>query len=57
VLVRTKLKVLHKYGSLKGGQVKNLDPVLNRITGVAFHNTSMFDFEKLKGDPAHLAAN
>ena len=49
--------MLQKYESLKGGQVKNLEPVLNRITGVPFHNTSKFNFEKLKGDPNHLAAN
>ena len=53
----TKAKVLAKYESLKGGQVKNLDPILNRITGVPFHNTSKLDFEKLKGDPNHIAAN
>jgi type I restriction enzyme M protein len=57
VLDSTKEKVLQKYESLKGGQVKNLEPVLNRITGVPFHNTSRFNFEKLKGDPNHLAAN
>jgi len=49
--------VLQKYEALKGGQVRNLEPVLNRITGVPFHNTSKFNFEKLKGDPNHLAAN
>jgi type I restriction enzyme M protein len=57
VLDGTREKVLQKYESLKGGQVKNLEPVLNRITGVPFHNTSKFNFEKLKGDPNHLAAN
>ena len=57
VLDGTREKVLQKYESLKGGQVKNLEPVLNRITGVPFHNTSKFNFERLKGDPNHLAAN
>src|SRR5262249_35143767 len=57
VLDPTKEAVLKKYDSLKGGQVKNLEPVLNRITGVPFHNTSKLDFEKLKGDPNHIAAN
>jgi type I restriction enzyme M protein len=57
VLDGTREKVLQKYESLKGGQVKNLEPVLNRITGVPFHNTSRFNFEKLRGDPNHLAAN
>src|SRR5687768_14277268 len=57
VLDATKDQVLKKYDSLKGGQVKNLEPVLNRITEVPFHNISKFSFEKLKGDPNHLAAN
>lgn len=57
VLEPTREKVRQKYEALKGGQVKNFEPVLNRITGVPFHNTSKFDFEKLKGDPNHLAAN
>src|SRR3954470_8519424 len=46
----TKAKVLAKYEGLKGGKVQNLDPILNRITGVPFHNISKLDFEKLKGD-------
>jgi type I restriction enzyme M protein len=57
VLANTKEKVLSKYQSLKGGNIKNLEPVLNRITGVPFHNISKLDFEKLKGDPNHIAAN
>jgi len=57
VLDASREKVLQKYESLKSGQVKNLEPVLNRITRVPFHNTSKFNFEKLKGDPNHLAAN
>jgi type I restriction enzyme M protein len=57
VLDKSKDAVLKKFESMKGGQVKNLEPVLNRITGVPFHNTSKFNFERLKGDPNHLAAN
>ena len=57
VLDATREKVLKKHEALKGGPVKNLEPVLNRITGVPFHNTSKFSFEALKGDPNHLAAN
>jgi type I restriction enzyme M protein len=57
VLDKTREKVLQRYEALKGGQVKNLEPVLNRISGVPFHNTAKFTFEKLKGDPNHLAAN
>lgn len=55
VLDVTRGKVLAKYESLKGTKVQNLDPILNRITGVPFHNTSKLDFEKLKGDPNHIA--
>ncbi len=57
VLDATKEKVLAKHGSLKGGKVENIEPILNRITGVPFHNTSKLDFEKLKGEPAKIAAN
>src|SRR5216683_5807918 len=57
VLDATKERVLKKYESMKGGQVKNLEPVLNRITGVPFHSTSKFNFDKLKGDPNNLARN
>jgi type I restriction enzyme M protein len=57
VLRDTKPKVLVKYEAMKGGKVQNLDPILNRITGVPFHNTSKLDFEKLKGDPSNIAHN
>jgi type I restriction enzyme M protein len=57
VLDFTKEQVLKKYESMKGSQVKNLEPVLNRITGVPFHSTSKFNFNKLKGDPNNLARN
>src|ERR1700674_2441795 len=40
VLRDTKPKVLAKYEAVKGGKVQNLDPILNRITGVPFHNVS-----------------
>jgi type I restriction enzyme M protein len=48
---------LAKLKSLKGGKVKNLEPILNKVAGQAFHNTSRFTFEKLKGDPNNIAAN
>ncbi|HZZ86472.1 MAG TPA: type I restriction-modification system subunit M N-terminal domain-containing protein [Anaeromyxobacteraceae bacterium] len=57
VLEPTKSKVLAKAAAMKGGKLQNLDPVLNRITGVKFHNVSKFDFEKLKGDSTHLGPN
>ncbi len=57
VLEPTKAKVLARADAMKGGKVRNLDPILNRITGVPFHNVSKLDFEKLKGDPNHIAQN
>ncbi len=57
VLERTKDKVLEQQAKLAGGKVKNIDPILCRVTGVPFYNTSRFTFEKLKGDPNHIAAN
>ncbi len=59
VLEPTKPKVLAKAEAMKGGKIKeqNLGPVLNRITGVPFHNVSKLDFEKLKGDPNHIGPN
>ena len=57
VLEPTKEKVLAKAASLEGGKVKNLEPILNKVAGQSFHNTSRFTFEKLKGDPNNIAAN
>jgi len=57
VLEPTKEKVLEKRKSLSGGKVKNVDPILCRVTGVPFYNTSRYSFEKLKGDPNNIAAN
>ena len=57
VLEPTKEKVLAKKKSLKGGKVKNLEPILNRVARQSFHNTSRLDFQKLKGDPDKIAAN
>lgn len=57
VLEPTKEKVLQEYNRLIGGKVKNLEPILNRVAGQAFHNTSRFTFEKFKGDPDKIAEN
>lgn len=57
VLEPTKDKVLAKHASMKGSKVENIEPILNRITGVPFHNTSRLDFQKLKGEPDKIAAN
>ncbi|MCO6043330.1 type I restriction-modification system subunit M [Aeoliella sp. ICT_H6.2] len=59
VLEPTKDKVLAKAASIKGGKVERekAEPILNRAAGQSFHNTSKLTFEKLKGDPAKIAAN
>lgn len=57
VLEPTKEKVLKKYEALKATEVKNIDPALNKTAGYNFHNRSKFDFDKLIGDPNHLASN
>lgn len=57
VLEPTKDKVLEKLKSLQGGKVKNVEPILCRISGVPFYNTSRYTFGKLKGDPNNIAEN
>lgn len=57
VLLPTKAQVLAKHASLQGGSLKNADVLLNRITGVPFHNTSKLTFAQLKDDPGHLRQN
>ena len=57
VLEPTKAKVLEEYNASKDKGKGILDAKLVRITGVPFYNTSKFTFEKLKGDPANIAAN
>jgi len=57
VLTPTKDKVLEQQKKLSGGKVKNVDPILCRVTGVPFYNTSRYTFDKLKGDPNNIAAN
>ena len=56
VLTPTKPKVLAEYERLRGRlHGKALDAKLNRAAGQRFHNHSPLDFEKLKGDPDHIA--
>ena len=57
VLEPTKEKVLAKHASMKDSKVENIEPILNRVAGHAFHNTSRLDFQKLKGEPEKIAAN
>ena len=57
VLEPTKDRVLDRLRKLQGGKVRNVEPILCKVSGVPFYNTSRFTFEKLKGDPNSIAAN
>jgi type I restriction enzyme M protein len=57
VLEPTKGQVLAELKRRQGGKIKDLEPLLCREAGVGFYNTSRFTFEKLKGDPNHIAEN
>ena len=57
VLEPSKDQVLARLKRLESSPVKNVEPILNRVAKQAFHNTSRFTFEKLKGDPDNIAAN
>jgi type I restriction enzyme M protein len=57
VLEPTKDKVLKRYEQLKDTKVKNPEPILNRLAGQRFHNTSKYTFQKLVGDPDNVARN
>lgn len=56
-LAPTKDKVLAEAQRLEGGPIKDLEPFLTRASGLPFYNTSLFTFDKLKGDPNNIAAN
>ena len=57
VLESTKDAVLARIKSLEASKIKKVEPILNKVAGQSFHNTSRFTFEKLKGDPNNIAAN
>jgi type I restriction enzyme M protein len=57
VLEPTKDRVLAKFAQLKETKVKNPEPILNRLAGQEFHNTSKYTFQKLIGDPDNIARN
>lgn len=56
VLAPTKEKVLATLARFHG-KLENPDRLLRETSGVAFYNTSRYDFEKLLSDPQHLAEN
>jgi type I restriction enzyme M protein len=57
VLEPNKAKVLEKHAALKDSKIKEPEPILNKVAGHAFHNTSKLNFQKLKGEPDKAAQN
>jgi type I restriction enzyme M protein len=57
VLAPTKEKVLAKQAELTKKGLKDPDAQLRKAAGLAFYNTSRYDFERLCGDAPHVAAN
>src|SRR5581483_499210 len=57
VIDATRDAVWKKAEAIKDSRIKDPEEILNRTSKVGFHNISRFDFEKLKGDPNHLAHN
>lgn len=57
VLADTKEMVLKEYPRVQQMNVQNIDPILNQITGLKFHNRSLYDFNKLIADPEHIGSN
>jgi type I restriction enzyme M protein len=57
VLEPTKAKVLEKHVALKDSKIKEPEPILNKVAGHSFHNTSKLNFQKLKGEPDKAAQN
>lgn len=57
VLAPTKQKVLDYLPKLESTNVQNVDPILNKVAKLNFHNRSKYDFESLVADSEHLAAN
>jgi len=57
VLAPTKETVLARNAELAGKGLENRDPALRRASGLAFYNTSQYDFDRLLQDAPNLAAN
>lgn len=56
-LAPTKKRVLETNAKLKKTKLENLGPQLEKASGYAFYNTSLYDFERLLDDAPSLAAN
>ncbi|MEV4522465.1 type I restriction-modification system subunit M [Micromonospora tulbaghiae] len=57
VLEPTKNAVLARHQQLKDAGVQNMDPVLRRVAGLPFYNTSELSFKTSFGDQDHAALN
>lgn len=57
VLEPTKDAVLARYRQLDAAGVKNMDPVLRKVAGLSFCNTSRMSFDRLRGDQDNVALN
>ncbi|MFC1713679.1 N-6 DNA methylase [Candidatus Poribacteria bacterium] len=57
VLEPTKQKVLDSLSRVENMNIQNVDPLLNNVAGLSFHNRSQYTFDKLKGDPDKIADN
>ena len=56
VLAPTKAKVIETQARFKG-KLDDLGGQLRKASGLAFYNTSRYDFDKLLADAPHMAAN
>ena len=57
VIKPSKLKVLDYLDKVDKLSDSAKDITLNKVAGLNFHNRSKYDFEALKADPNHIAAN
>ena len=57
VLAPTKEDVLQRQAELRGRGLEDLHSQLCRSSGLAFYNTSRYDFERLLADAPNVAAN
>ncbi|MBN2743978.1 MAG: SAM-dependent DNA methyltransferase [Marinilabiliaceae bacterium] len=57
VMAPSKQKVLDYLPKIDKLSDSAKDITLNKVAGLNFHNRSQYDFEKIKADPNHVAAN
>ena len=56
ILADTKAKVIEQNNQWKG-KIKDIDPILNKASGVGFYNISPYDFIKITEDPRNIFKN